>query len=145
MDKHTIQILSNKPNSCLLFDTTNSLTIAQRQSENIVRDFMDEEYYSKEWDCYLDTKTECILEIEKNWDNISFFENKFDELKAKEVEIGLTDFEKQLLYEIIDPRLLAFPKGPENSFFPDDYKQLIATKNEYKSVVSKFNKQYKNK
>ena len=145
MHKQTIRIVSNKPILPLLFDITGNHSVSKVQNKNIARDFMDKEYYPKEWDRYLDKKTECILEITKNWDNISFFENKFDELKEKEIEKELTDFEKKLLYEIIDPRLLSFPKGPENHFFPNDYEELMATKNEYKSVVNKFNKEYKTK
>lgn len=143
MHEQTIQFLPDTTNPVLLFDVMDNPSVSKVQNENIVRDFMDKDYFPKEWDRYLDTTTERIMEIVKNWDDIHFFEDKFDELKEKEVEKGLTDFEKQLLYDIIDPRLLAFPKGPENPFFPKDYEQLMATKNEYKSVVNKFNKEYK--
>ena len=146
MHERTIKILSNKSNksnSSLLFDVTGSHAVSKVQNENIVRDFMDKEYYPKEWDGYLDKNTERILEVVKNWNDIDFFEDKFDELKEKEMAGELTNFEKKLLYEIIDSRLLDFPKGPENPFFPNDYEQLMVTKNEYKSVVNKFNKKYK--
>ena len=143
MDENVITISDNTEyNSSLLFDMESHSNVTQSQDISnylIFRDFKDKEYYSKEWDRYEALATKYILPFEKNWNDVKFFEEKFDELKEKEMNETLSEFEKTFLYEIVDKRLLAF----DNPFLPKDHKELMATKNEYRSVVNEFNKKYK--
>ena len=139
MHEGTILISFDESHSYLLFDVTDRKDVFRVQDENVVRDFMDREYYSKEWDRYEAQATEYILPFEKNWNDVKFFEEKFDELKEKEMNGTLSEFEKKLLYEVVDKRLLAF----DNPFLPKDHTELMAAKNEYRAVVNEFNEKYK--
>ena len=100
---------------------------------------MDRCYYTKS-DHYETLTIKYLSSIQKNWDNIDFFEKTFDKLKEKEVNGSLSKLEKNILYKVIEKRLLEFP----NPFLPSDHEEIKQTKSEYKLIMSQFLKKYKN-
>lgn len=142
MYEKTIQFLSSPTYHPAIFDVNNTLDSNETSHAVIIsRDFMDKEYYPK-WNFFYESLfIEYIIPALKQWDNVDFFEKKFDELKEKEMKNTLTEFEENFLYQVIEKRLLEFP----NPFLPRDHKELMATKNEYRTVVNKFERNCKSR
>jgi len=141
MREKNIQLSSNGQYHPILFDTNKYPSVPKQKTDLFIfRDFMDRDYYT-EPDRYETLTIKYMSSIMKHWDNVDFFERKFDELKEKEMSNTLAEFEKKLLYEVVEKRLLEFP----NPFLPKDYEKLMSTKGEYKRVVSWFHKKYKKK
>ena len=139
MPEKTIQLSSNGQYHPFLFDTGEGADVAGSKPDLFVlRDFMDRDYYT-EPDHYETLAVKYLSSIQKNWDNVDFFENKFDELKKKEMNGSLNEFEKTILYKVIEKRLLDFP----NPFLPSDHEEIKQTKSEYKLIMSQFRKKYK--
>ena len=89
---------------------------------------------SKE-DIYLSSPSE-INSIIDNFYNLDFLNEKFDELREKEINQKITEFEKFLLYEIIEQRIADFP----NPYLPSDHKEAMDAVKKFKSLERKFNK-----
>jgi len=113
------------------FDITEQNT-EEKTRMVIVNDFIDKDY--TKGDHYDSFSIRYISSLLKNWNNVDFFEKKFDELKEKEMNNTLTKFEEKFLYEVIEKKLLDFP----NPFLPKDHEELMKTKSEYKTIVNKF-------
>ena len=137
--QQTIQLSSNGQYYPFFFDMGEGADVAESKSNFFVfRDFMDRDYYT-EPDHYETLAIKYLSSIQKNWDSVDFFEKKFDELKEKEMNGSLSEFEKKILYKVIEKRLLDFP----NPFLPSDHEEIKQTKSEYQLIMSQFRKKYK--
>ncbi len=68
--------------------------------------------------------------ISRNWNNLDSLNAKSDELREKEKENTITEFEKCLLYDIIRNRILEFP----NPYASPDYDEAIALSKKYEVI-----------
>ena len=65
--------------------------------------------------------------IIRNWDNLDCLNEKFNELKEKESNNTISEFEKSLLNDVLKKRILEFP----NPYLPLDYKEAIEMNRKY--------------
>ena len=125
MSENIISILpgNNKPSPALFFDLEN-IPLSYRE-EDIIKD----DIYP-----FLPSEIHSILE---NSDNLDFLTAKFHKLREKEIDGHITDFEKILLYDIIEKRILEFP----NPYLPKDHEQAMKARSRYLLLKKKFKKQ----
>ena len=71
--------------------------------------------------------------IIKNFNDVDFLNIKFDELRKKEIDNKITEFEKILLYEILEKRILEFP----NPHLPSDHKKGMEIIKRYNLIEEK--------
>lgn len=116
---------NNKPVPTLFFDLENT-PLSQREV-GIIKD-----------DIY-PFLLSAINSVIENFDNLDFLNKKFDELREKETEGHITTFEKFLLYEIIEKRILEFP----NPYLPKDHDRAMEISNRYLRLEREFDKKYK--
>ena len=93
-----------------------------------------------EMEYFLSLKSELNFILERFHD-ISFLTEKFDELREKEINNTLTGFERILLYEVIEKRILEFP----NPYLPSHHEKAENVIKKLDSLEKSFNKKYKKK
>ncbi len=76
--------------------------------------------------------------INNNWNDLSLLNEKFYELREKEKNGDITDHEKNLLYNVIEKRILEFP----NPYLSSDHKKNKEAMGQYLSLEREF---YKNR
>ena len=72
--------------------------------------------------------------IIKNWNNLDCLNEKFDELRKKEINNELSEFEKSLLKNVLKKRILEFP----NPYLPPDHKEAVEMSRKY-GILNKEN------
>ena len=72
--------------------------------------------------------------------NLCFLIEKFDELREKERNGNISNFE-QILYEIIEKKIPDLP----NPHFPSDHEEAINAINNFQVLKKQYNKKYKTK
>ena len=77
--------------------------------------------------------------INRNWDNVDKLNEKFNELRRKEIEEKITMFEKCLLYDVIEIRILEFP----NPYLPKDHEEGMKLVEKYSRIEKRFDRKYK--
>ena len=122
MPENIISILPKKNQSIhlLLFDFEN-ISLFQKE-DHVMKD-----------NIYLSPFSE-INSIIENFDDLDFFNKKFHELRTKEIDGHITEFEKILLYDIIEKRILEFP----NPYLPKDHAQAMKAKKRYFHLKKEF-------
>ena len=65
--------------------------------------------------------------IIKNWHNLDCLNEKFNELREKEINNIISEFEKTLLKDVLKKRILEFP----NPYLPPDHKKAIQMSKKY--------------
>ena len=95
-------------------------------------------FQKTEKDEYFSTASDLNIVIE-NFDNLDFLNKKFHELRKKEIDEHITEFEKILLYEVIEKRILEFP----NPYLPKDHKRAMEISNRYLRLEREFDRKYK--
>ena len=65
--------------------------------------------------------------IIKNWNNLDCLNEKFDELREKEINNELNEIEKSLLKNVLKKRILEFP----NPYLPLDHKEAVEMSRKY--------------
>ena len=129
MYENTILVLSNNPSysPMLYFDFAEDLSQP--------KDYTD---VSDTIDMYLSLTSDINIVMEK-FDNLEFLSMKFNELREKELDNKITSLEKNLLYDIIEKRILEFP----NPYWPINHKKTEKIKNKYLLLEKEFDKKYK--
>ena len=127
MPENIISILPQKNQSIhsLLFDFEN-ISLFQKE-DHVMKD-----------NIYLSPFSE-INSIIENFDDLDFLNKKFHELRKKEIDEHITEFEKILLYDIIEKRILEFP----NPYLPKDHKRAKEISNRYLRLEREFDRKYK--
>ena len=77
--------------------------------------------------------------LTENWNNVDKLNEKFNELRRKEIEEKITGLEKYLLYDVIEKRILEFP----NPYLPKDYESGMKLVEKYLQIERKFDRKYK--
>ncbi len=77
--------------------------------------------------------------LTENWNNVDKLNEKFNELRRKEIEENITGLEKYLLYDVIEKRILEFP----NPYLPKDYESGMKLVEKYLQIERKFDRKYK--
>ena len=109
----------------------------QAQSFSERRDFKTG--LSKEYD-NLPTANHMSFII-RNWDDLDCLNEKFDELREKEINNAISEFEKSLLKDVLKKRILEFP----NPYLPFDYEEGQKAIRKYKVLEREFNRKYGDK
>ena len=65
--------------------------------------------------------------IIKNWDSLDCLNEKFNELREKEINNTISAFEKSLLRGALKKRILEFP----NPYLPLDHKEAVEMSRKY--------------
>ena len=74
--------------------------------------------------------------IIRNWDDLDCLNEKFNELREKEINNTISEFEKSLLKDVLKKRILEFP----NPYLPLDYKEAVEMSRKYGILKKKDNK-----
>lgn len=74
--------------------------------------------------------------IIRNWDDLDCLNEKFNELREKENNNTLSEFEKSLLRDVLKKRILEFP----NPYLPLDYKEAVEMSRKYGVLKTENNK-----
>lgn len=82
-----------------------------------------------------------ISHIFDNLDNLDFLQEKFDELREKEIDGNITEFETILLYEIIEKQILKFP----NPHLPLDHDEAIKAVKKFQTIEKQLKRRHKNR
>ena len=80
---------------------------------------------TKEYD-NLPTETHMSF-IDRNWGNLDCLNEKFDELREKEINNTISEVEKSILKDVLKKRILEFP----NPYLPLDYKESVEMSKKY--------------
>ena len=81
--------------------------------------------------------------IIRNWDDLNCLNEKFDELREKEIDNIISDFERDLMRNLLEKRISEFP----NPHLPSDHKDAMDAIEKFRFLEGKLNKKtkYKNK
>ena len=109
MREGAIQILQTGPSQALVFSEW--------------RDFKNG--LTREYD-HLPTATHMSFII-RNWNDLDCLNEKFNELREKEINNTLSEFEKSLLRDVLKKRILEFP----NPYLPLDHKEVVEMSRKY--------------
>ena len=82
-----------------------------------------------------------INSVFTNFENLDFLNEKFYDLKEKENEGHITEFEKLLLYEIIEKRILEIP----NPYWPKDHEEGMEISKKYLRLEKEINRKHRKK
>ena len=74
--------------------------------------------------------------IIRNWDDLDCLNEKFNELREKEINNTISEFEKSLLRDVLKKRILEFP----NPYLPLDYKEAVEMSRKYRVLKTENNK-----
>ena len=74
--------------------------------------------------------------IISNWDDLDCLNEKFNELREKEINNTISEFEKSLLRDVLKKRILEFP----NPYLPLDYKEAVEMSRKYGVLKTENNK-----
>ena len=80
---------------------------------------------TREYD-HLPTATHMSFII-RNWNDLDCLNEKFNELREKEINNTLSEFEKSLLKDVLKKRILEFP----NPYLPLDHKEAVEMSRKY--------------
>ena len=126
MNENVISILPGSDSYILLLSFDSIETSSLPRENNIKEDI----YFSLPGE---------INAIINNFYNLDFLNEKFDELREKEIDKKITEFEKFLLYEIIEKRIADFP----NPYLLSDHKEAMDAVKKFKTLERNFNKKSK--
>ena len=74
--------------------------------------------------------------IIRNWDDLDCLNEKFNELREKEINNTISEFETSLLKDVLKKRILEFP----NPYLPLDYKEAVEMSRKYGILKKEGNK-----
>ena len=117
----------NNVGSVLSFDFTIGYLSREEQKEQNVH-----VAYEYENDSSLMPFSEINFIIE-NFHDVDFLNKKFNELREKEIDNKITTFEKILLYDILEKRILEFP----NPHLPSDHEKGMEIIKRYNLIEEK--------
>ncbi|MDE0118527.1 MAG: hypothetical protein OXM55_00775 [Bdellovibrionales bacterium] len=121
-----------------MYENTISILSGSSISSGLFFDFSAKFPSEKEEDIdenkiYLPIPYSEINSIFEKFHDIDFLNAKFDELKEKEIDNKITDFEQFLLYDILEKRILEFP----NPYLPSDHEKGMAIIKRYNLIEEK--------
>ena len=122
-----------------MHENTISISIGNNVSSALLQfDFATEylsqpEKYEYERDVYLSIPTSKINFIIDNFHDVDLLNIKFDELREKEINNNITEFEKILLYDVLEKRILEFP----NPYLPSDHEKGMEIIRRYNLIEGK--------
>ena len=130
MLENVFSISSNNASPILpfIFESQESINLKEKYKTN------------QEEDIYYFPKNQ-ISQISNNLNDLSFLLEKFDELREKEINGNITEFEQILLYEVIEKQISDFP----NPHLPSDHEEATTAIKSFKLLKRQNNKKYKNK
>ena len=74
--------------------------------------------------------------IIRKWDDLDCLNEKFNELREKEINNTISEFEKSLLKDVLKKRILELP----NPYLPLDYKEAVEMSRKYGILKKEGNK-----